>query len=560
MNPSIVHGPGLKADPRFETLTMAAFVRAMTERHAEREAVVWRGADAVIRWSYADLWQHSVEVAKSLIATGVGKDSRVGLLMTNRPELLAALFGVALAGGVVVMLSTFSAAPELEYLLQASAVSHLIFERHIASRDLASMLTTLEPAVESASPGQLLSARFPFLRRLVMADETSNRGPARGLEGWHEFQAQGLAVPLTSVTARAASATAADVGLILFSSGTTGVPKGIIHSQRAVVLQWLRWAELYHYEDGVRSWTANGFFWSGPFSMILGTTLSCGGCLVLQSTFSPEEALDLMQTERVVLPMASGHQWARMAEAPNFQSVNLSSLHYIDEFVPVGKQPTLQSSWRLPQGFGTTETLSISTAVPISTPLEARRGHGVPLAGNVLKVIDRATGEVVPRGERGEIALKGPTLMLRYIGKNAEDTFDAEGFYRTGDGGYVDQDGGLFWEGRLSDLIKTGGANVAPAEVDAAIATYPGVKLTQTVGVPHAALGEIVVACIVPHEGMVIDAAALREHLKARLASYKIPRQVLFLRHEELSLTGSSKVKADVLRRLVVDKMRTEPT
>ena len=210
----------------------------------------------------------------------------------------------------------------------------------------------------------------------------------------------------------------------------------------------------------------------------------------------------------------------------------------------------------MPVSFGTTETLTIGTAFPASTSLDTIAGsYGVPLPGNTLKIIDPMTETVVPLGERGEIAIKGPTLMSGYLGKTLEESFDAEGFYRTGDGGFVDEAGRLFWEGRLTDIIKTGGANVSPIEIDEAIRTYPGVKITQTIGVPHDTLGEIVVACIVPQDGVTLEEGALRDFLKGKLASYKVPRRALFLRETDLPMTGSAKVKAGALRELAAKRL-----
>ena len=166
------------------------------------------------------------------------------------------------------------------------------------------------------------------------------------------------------------------------------------------------------------------------------------------------------------------------------------------------------------------------------------------------------TGEVVPIGQRGEIAVKGPTLMLGYIGVPLDETLDADGFFRTGDGGYLDERGRLFWQGRLTDIIKTGGANVSPAEVDSVLATYPGVKVARTVGVPHETLGEMVVACIVPSEGSALDETSIRNYLKERLASYKVPRRILYLGEDELSLTGSAKIKSSDLRQLAAERLR----
>jgi fatty-acyl-CoA synthase len=179
---------------------------------------------------------------------------------------------------------------------------------------------------------------------------------------------------------------------------------------------------------------------------------------------------------------------------------------------------------------------------------------GLPIFGVDLRCVDAQDNEV-PRGERGEIAVKGPTMMLGYLGVPLEETFDGAGFFRTGDGGYIDARERLIWEGRLNDIIKTGGANVSPVEVDEVLATYPGVKVGRTVGVPHESLGEMVVACVVPHADAALDEDAVREFLKTRLASYKVPRRVLFVRDDELTLTGSAKVKLGDLRELAIKRL-----
>ena len=164
----------------------------------------------------------------------------------------------------------------------------------------------------------------------------------------------------------------------------------------------------------------------------------------------------------------------------------------------------------------------------------------------------------MPVGERGEICIKGPTLMQSYLGKTVEETFDDEGYFCTGDGGYVDAQGRLYWEGRLNDIIKTGGANVSPEEVDAAIASYPGVKRVQTVGVPHDTLSEMVVSCVVAIDGSALEEAAIIAHLKTTLASYKIPRRVLFFEESEFALTGNEKIKGAEIRKLACKRLGIE--
>jgi fatty-acyl-CoA synthase len=537
-------------------LTISGYAREVTARFSAREALVMHTPEGVVRWSYATLWERSMEVARALIAVGAGKDSRVGVLMTNRPEFLAAVFGIALAGSVSVTLSTFSTTPELEYLLKVSCVSIVLFENRVLKKDFAEVFRELEPAIAKSQPGRLLSTKYPFLRRLVALDTVAADGGAGAIERWQEFLQHGSATPASLVEATAASVKPSDAGILFFSSGTTGLPKGIFHAQRAIAIQWWRWPRVMSLADDVRCWTANGFFWSGNLSMVIGCGLSSGGTIVLQSTFQPEEALDLFVTERVTLPMAWPHQWAKLEGARNWNTVDLSGLRYVDPDAPPGRHPTVKTQWYEPPAYGTTETLTIVASYQVRT-LADRVQHlqGPPLPGNTLKIVDPMTGTVVQRGQRGEILVKGPTLMLGYVGIPIDETLDAEGFFHTGDSGYIDQGGQLFWEGRLTDIIKTGGANVSPREIDGVLMSYPGIKLSRTVGVPHASLGEMVVACIVPHEGAVPDEAAIRKFLKEQLASYKIPRRFLFLREQELSMTGSDKVKADALIQLAIKKL-----
>jgi fatty-acyl-CoA synthase len=530
----------------------------VTDRYATREVLVMaqpgRPAD---RWSYRDLWERSVEIARALIACGAGKDSRIGILMSNRLEWVAACFGISLAGGTVVGLSTFSTSAELEHLLKASGISMLLFERSVAGKDFATVLMGLEPAMTSAVPGALVSLKFPFLRRLAMVDA----GPVGGaVESWARFLAHGEPVSPELVAATAAAVQPADPALLFFSSGSTGEPKGILNAHRAVNIQSWRQVRIYALDRDhpVRTWSANGLFWSGNFSLTLGGTLAAGGALILQRTFVPAEALQLLQQERVTLPYCWPHQWAQLEAEPGWEEADLSSFHYFDAERNLRRpQRSITTKWTDPRAsYGSTETFTISTSYPVTTPRDVWEGtYGEVLPGNTVKIVDPVTGRTLKRGETGEIAVKGPTLMLGYIGIPAEEALDAEGFYHAGDGGYIDARGRLVFQGRINDIIKTGGANVSPVEVDWVLCSCPGVKVCKTVGVPHPTLGEMVVSCIVLETGRALQEPEVIAFLKARLASYKLPRKVLFVTPDELNLTGSAKIKPAEARALAARKL-----
>jgi fatty-acyl-CoA synthase len=551
---SIVSGPPLSDEPGLGALTLPGFLREVTQMYSEREALVWRTAGGVTRWTYTELWERAIDVARALRASGMGKDARVGVLMTNRPEWLAAVFGTSVAGGVAVTLSTFSTPSELDYLLRASGVSVLLFERSVLTKDFTAVLAKLEPAIGTSEPGALESAKYPFLRRLALVGE-----PAPGIEAWNEFLAYGHEEPRELVEATAAAVLPSDAAVLFFSSGSTSKPKGVLSAHRGVTIQLWRFRRMYGFnpQDHVRGWTANGFFWSGNFAMVIGSTLASGGALVLQSTFDAAEALELMQAERVNFPFAWPHQWAQLESAPNWDRVDLSSVRFADFKTPIAHHPTVSSEWYEPgHAYGNTETFTITTGYPANTPAEVHAdSSGEALPGVTLKITDPLTGGIVSRGEAGEIRVKGPTLMLGYIGTPLDDTLDAEGFFPTGDGGYLDDADRLYWQGRLTDIIKTGGANVSPREVDEALIAHSGVKVAQTVGVPHQTLGEVVVSCVVPHDDVILDAEQLLGFLRQRLASYKVPRHVLFFCEDEVALTGNAKIKAGELRGLAAKRL-----
>ena len=554
---SLVEGIALHQEAGQGAHTIAGYLREVVARYGAAEALVMRDAGERLSWSYDELLAHSLDVARALVACGVGKGERIGILMTNRPEFVSVLFGIALAGAVPVALSTFSTRSELDYLLSASQISILLFESRVLKTDFQAMIAELEPDVAGSRPGTLSSLRYPYLRHLV----SLGGAPGGATECWDSFLARGRAIAESQVMARADGVHPSDTGGIFFSSGTTSLPKGIVHSQRAFAIQWWRWPQSFCMREPVRSWTGNGFFWSGNCSMVWGTAFSTGGTLVLQRYFDAEEALDLIGRERLSFINGRPHQWARLQAAANWASADLSSLKYVPRGELIWEHPAVDTDWVVPMAFGTTETMTVCTGFSADTPAEYYlNSFGGPLPGNVLKIVDPLTGAVVPRGQVGETCIKGPTLMSGYLGKSPEECFDAEGFYCTGDGGWVDEEGRYFWEGRLTDMIKTGGANVSPVEVDDVIARFPGVKRTQTVGVPDDLLGEMVVACIVPIDGVVLDEQAIVAFVRQEIASFKAPRRVLFFSDADYAITGSEKVKSKLVKELAAKRLEAETT
>ena len=544
---AISYGLSLEEDNCLGLLRLPELFLEITARYNEAPALLLEGADSVPEsWSYAKLREEAINIAKSLIALRINKGDRVGILMTNTAQFVASVFGTALAGGVATMLNTFSTRDELAYLLKQSGCSVLLFEPQVAKRDFCATLQSIVPELNTAA--SLHSAELPFLRHLISINATT----IPGITAWQTFIENGRVITETNVFSRTKMTTPADPGVLFFSSGSTSKPKGILSSHRGVCIQMWRMQTQQGLPNGVRSWTANGFFWSGNFAMVIGATLVAGGTLVLQSLFEPEQALQIISRGKAEFVFAWPHQWAQLVNAEGWLDSDLSAVRYVDPTCPLATHPTIQTDWIEPRCcYGNTETFTLVTGFPAGTSAaQSKDSHGQPFPGNTVKIVDPLKGTTLRIGEHGEIAVKGPTLMLGYLGIPLDETLDSEGFLRTGDGGYIDSEGRLFWSGRLNDIIKTGGANVSPLEVDEVLRNMDGIKLCQTVGVPHDTLGEMVVSCIVADGSHAIDEERVRDYAKERLASYKAPRRVLFFSEHDIALTGTAKIKTAELRDL----------
>ncbi|MFP3900313.1 MAG: class I adenylate-forming enzyme family protein [Acidimicrobiia bacterium] len=534
-------GPPLEGFPGIGALTMGAFLGEVTGRCAGSEALVLddplRGGETV-RWTYADLRSEARRIGRALVALGVDVGDPVGVLMGNRPEAVASLFGAAMAGAVAVPMSTFAPRPELAHMLEAAGVTVALTQTRLRARRFGDDVAALRPAL-------------PGLRHVAVLGERS----------WDRLVSGAAAVPDTALDDRIAATRPDDPALVIFSSGTTSAPKGMLHGHRAPTLQFWVQARIFGRHERTRMWSALPLFWTAGFNTAMGSTLAAGGCWVMQEMFEPGEALALMSRERVTEPYTLPHQTAALAEHPDWPTTDLSSLTCVFGKSAFARHPSVQgdTGWIMPVGYGLSETCAFVCAHPSDTPREvARRSMGRLLPGTRLRVVDFDTGRVLGVGEEGELAVTGATLMQRYLGRSPEDCFDADGFLHTGDAGHVDAEGYVHFSGRRTEMIKTGGANVSPAELEVQLRGCPPVKLSRVIGVPDPGLDQVVVACVVLKDGAEATADDIRSFLRERVAAYKVPRHVLFFDDGEIPMTGSdTKVRDDALLALVHDRLAT---
>jgi acyl-CoA synthetase (AMP-forming)/AMP-acid ligase II len=546
----------LGLQPDSSRLTLGRFLDDVAERHADRVALRFEHAPGHWReLSYAELRAQARALAKGLIADGVVKGARVAVLMPNHPDWVVAAFAVALVGGVLVPVNTFAMPDELDYILRHSDASVLLMRDRLLKHAFLDDLLARHAAIAEGEPGRIRCLALPQLRAVYC---TGGGATASAVEPAERLVERGARIPDALLDAIGEEVVPSDDGVLIYTSGTTAHPKGVLHMQRAAVIQSWRFAEDMGLGPDDRVLTAQPFFWTAGIAMSLGASLGAGASLILEESFAPERYLALIESERVTVLHAWPHQEKALAEHPDAGTRDLTSIEKVEFGSPLAALAGIEKDvWGTYGSYGLSETFTLSSSLPASTSAELRSAtSGKPLPGMRLKIVDpEAGGDVEGVGVKGEIAVKGVTFMRGYHKVDPELYLDPDGYFHTQDGGSFDGDGYLHWSGRLSNVMKTGGANVSPLEIERVLQDRSELRAAQAVGVPHPVLGEAIVLCVVVREDAALDAASLQAYLKDRLAAYKRPKVILFFSPDELSYTSNQKIQVGPLRELALRRL-----
>jgi len=534
---------------RQEPRTLPQLLDRSVEAHASRTALITLEE----RWSYRDLSERVDRLSRSLAARGVGKGSRVGLLMENGPDWIALAFAATGLGAVLVPISTFSKQDDLAYQLRHGDVGQLFLSARFLKNDYLSALRAIAPELEREAAAALYAEALPALRRVVVrgAEEL----PA-GCESWQAFEAAGEGVPEAVVRGLREEVDPEDECYLLYTSGTTARPKGVVQVHDAVARNGWRIGDYQAIDaDDVVWFYFPLFFSAGCINVMLGT-LSHGASLILQSSFEPGLALELIEREKATTWHLWTHTLKELTEHPDWKTRDHSLLHKgTGPFdVMLGGPP--EDGLGGVNMYGMTETCTAFSCTRADEPLPVRlTKQGQLMPDNEMKIVDPDSGERLPDGEEGEICVKGPAVLRRYYKVDPATTFDSEGFFRTGDLGHIDSDGQVNFNQRIKDMIKTGGINVSPADVEAKLVQMEGVDAAHAFPVPSADKGELVGAALVMAPGHDLDDDEIAAYCAEALPGYKRPGAFLLLREDQVPMTGSGKVQKAVLRDLLLASM-----
>jgi acyl-CoA synthetase (AMP-forming)/AMP-acid ligase II len=537
--------PSTAGSASSEAQTAGAFARERAARCGDAPLLVHGGRTL----SYREADARSRRLARGLLASGVGKGARVGVLLPNGPDWVLAWLAAARIGAWVVPINTFYQARELAFALRHADVSLLLTRAEFLGHDYLERLERAAPELAGQRGAPLRVASLPYLRE-VRVWESDGRERAWSSGGAAALEARAGEIDDALLEAAEREVAPGDPMVVIYSSGSSGDPKGAIHAHGRLLRHAARLNAQRDLVASDRVYSPMPFFWVGGFVFSLLGAMHAGACLLTEDAFEPGATLALLERERATVVLGWPHYGTALAQHPDFAKRDLSALRGGNLYAVLPERQRPRDLGLRATGLGMTETAGPHTfgAIDEELPERLRGSFGRALPGIEHKVIDPATGERLGPGHVGEICVRGDSLMLGLLKRAPEETFDREGFYATGDSGAFDAEGNLFFHGRLGEMIKTGGANVTPREVEAVLETLPEVATAHVVGVAHAERGEEVAAALVLRAAAVVTAAALRERLRGELAAYKLPRHVFVLRADELPMTDSGKLDRRRLR------------
>ena len=529
----------------FQKSTIGNLVNDASDRFNTREAIVFNNK----RWTFKEFQEDVARSAKALISIGIKRGEKITLWMPNCPEWLHIFFAAAQIGAVLVPINTRLRTSDLQYVLKQSDTTTLITIDQSGPVNYLHMVSEIYPEVLKTLPEDLFSVSFPELKRIIILGQEQTLGTL----DWQDLISQSDSVSDLELRERQKSVSPDDTVLLMYTSGTTGFPKGVMHNHNIlrvttdsinrmgmtandVVLMYL---PLFH---------AFGLY-EGALMFI-----QAGSKMILTETFEPGEALALIEQERATMLHGFDTHFYDLTNHPNCTKTDRSSLRTglfasgMASSVPVAEKaqtllcPTIT-------GWGMTECgVGVSMSF-LDSPFEDRcAGSGYPLPGYEFKVIEPETNLPVPPNTPGELCVRGYAIMEGYYKKPKEtaEAVDQDGWLHTGDVATLRDDGYLRFFGRYKDMLKVGGENVDPIEVEAFLINHPSIKQVQIVGSPDPRLSEIPCACIILEEGCQFTQIDIDTFCRGKLASFKIPRSVLIL--TDYPMTSSGKVQKYLLR------------
>ncbi len=530
------------------------------KKYPHREALVVKHQD--IRWTYSELSEHIDTTAKALMASGLEKGDRVGLWSPNRYEWVVMQFATAKAGVIMVNINPAYRSHELKYVLNLSGCKILVASHRFKTSDYAKIVLELAPEITWSTYGNLQSKELPALKGVVLLSDN----PPDGFMSWGGLNDLSEKVTDEDLASRQSSLSCDDPISILFTSGTTGSPKGATLSHHGLLNNGVIATSLMGFSEKTRLVIPLPLY--HIFAMVvgsLGITIQGGTAIYPSEGFEPLATLQAAQDEKATAMYGVPTMFIAQLDHPDFGKFNLEHLKggmMGGSPCPIEvmkKVKSLMNMTDIQIGYGLTETSPAVAQTRIGSPLEKQ----VSTIGEVhphveVKIIDEQTGQIVPVGQSGELCTRGYLVMLGYW-EDEERTniaIDSSKWLHTGDLAVMDDEGYISISGRIKDMIIRGGENIYPREIEEYFYTNPKISDVQVIGIPSAKLGEEVMAWVKLKEGESATPEELQAFCKGKIAHYKIPKYFKFT--EDFPMTVTGKIRKVEMRSISIKELQLE--
>ena len=525
--------------------TVPGLVASGVARFGDAEALV----DGDLRLTFAQLAERVEHSTRAAMAAGVEPGDRVAIWAPNVWEWIVAALGALGAGGVLVPINTRFKGGEAGYVLEKSGAKVLLTVNGFLGFDYVGMLRTAMPG-DSGGAGTGPVPGLPALEKIVVL-----RGDApEGTETWEHYLEAGGAIDPADAAARTAAVRPEDLSDIIFTSGTTGRPKGVMVTHAQTLRVFETWSSFVGLTEGDRYLVVMPFFHTFGYKAGWMAALMRGATTVPQAVFDVDEVLRNVEKERISMLPGAPTLYMAILEHPDRAQYDLSSLRLAvtgAAAVPVEMIKRMRTELTFETiltAYGLTECTGTATICrPEDDPETIANTSGRAIPDVEVLVVDD-DGHEVPRGEPGEVVVRGYNVMLGYFedAEQTAETIDADGWLHTGDIGVMDERGYLDITDRKKDMIIRGGENIYPAEVENLLLGHGGIAQAAVVGVPDERFGEVVMAYVISRAGADVDPAEVIEWARANMANYKVPKFVEVV--DELPLNASGKVLKFELR------------
>ncbi|NIH80817.1 AMP-binding protein [Amycolatopsis viridis] len=526
-------------------MTIPGLVAEVARRHPDQPAVV----DGNVRITYAQLAEQVTGTARAYAERGLRRGDRAAVWAPNRLEFVLAVLGAQTIGAAVVPLNSRYRGHEAATILARSRAATLVLAGGFLGTDFLGMLRAAAaelpgPAGHGPVPG------LPHLHTVVDLGAATSDGDVLS---WAGFTEGGRGVDEDRFAAMVAAVTPDDICDIMFTSGTTGVPKGVLSAQRQTIDVARIWAERAGLGTGDRYAVVNPLFHGFGYKAGMIASLTAGTTIYPVAAFDSEALLELIQAERISVLPGPPTLFTSLLDHPRLHQYDTSSLRYS----VAGAATVPRSLFRrmrdelgfdsVSQAYGLTEAVVVTQSRPGEDPEHLAETTGPPVEGMEVRIAD-PDGREVPAGEEGEVLIRGRNVMLGYFEdeRATAAAIDAGGWFHSGDIGRVDEHGCLQITDRIKDMFTVGGFNVYPAEVENVLASHPDVSESAVVAKPDPRMGSVALAFVVPRRNATPSVAELIEYCRARLANFKVPREIVV--RAELPKNASGKILKTELR------------